>query len=159
MVEDGWIYLWGEKCNRIYLGRVAAGKASIPDEYQAWDGSDYVADRKMAVPVLQNMAHGGFHRSCLFKPSCGWKYMFIGVSGEGTSKVLMSVATRLEGPWIEFHELFTAEGIDCHIGYKYCVYGHPWAFGDGELLVTWSEHWPGGVVAGKVTFEMEDSSG
>ena len=53
----------------------------------------------------------------------------------------------------------TGRGIDVPDKYIYCVYPHPWVFGDnnGELFVTWSEQWPGGVIGAKIKFEMSKS--
>ena len=69
----------------------------------------------------------------------------------------MGWANSPQGPW-KFTHIADAADIGGPEGYKYAMYPHPWAFeeSDGELMVTWSEHWPGGVVAAKLTFEMED---
>ena len=76
--------------------------------------------------------------------------------------------SRLEGNSLEkspskwrwtLTRLCTASGIDRPIGFMYCMYPHPWAFNEeeGELLVTWSENWPGGVVGAKVKLSMGNS--
>ncbi len=70
----------------------------------------------------------------------------------------MAAAGRLEGPFEKLHVVCVAQRLLGPDGYRYCVYPHPWAFReeDGELLISWCEHWPGGVVAAKVSFEMVD---
>lgn len=138
------------------LARVPVGHPLVKEAYEYWDGQEYVRDMTKAVPVLWGVSQGCIFRSRLFPKGQGKDYIFLGVGSGGTSKVLMNVAAQLEGPWNEWHELFTAMGLNQKEGYKYCVYPHQWAFGEdkGELMVTWSEHWPGGVVAAKVKFEM-----
>jgi hypothetical protein len=116
----------------------------------------YVLSMAQAQPVLVDFQQGAIYPTKLFRPHLGLDYLFLGVRNTADSCVMMSVAQHLEGPWLDWHELFVAPGIDCNEGFKYCMYPHPWAFKekDGELMVTWCEHWPGGVVAGKVKFEM-----
>ena len=70
---------------------------------------------------------------------------------------MVGAATTLEGPW-ELFPVYTARPLDDgdEYSYMYCIYPHDWAFDEeyGMLMVTWSEHWPGGVVAAKLTFKM-----
>lgn len=91
----------------------------------------------------------------MFAPETGVKYVFIGVNRWADSGIMMGCSKSLEGPF-EMFKVAEATGIDHKDNYMYCIYPHPWAFKevDGELMVTWSEHWPGGVVAAKLTFQM-----
>ena len=139
------------------LGRVNTSLPLTKSAYEFWNGSAYVKDWTAARPVMHGLAQGEVYRSNLFCPGEGKDYVFIGVSNQATSKVLMSVAGQLEGSWQDWFELFTATSLDYSAGYRYCIYPHPWAFReqDGELMVTWCEPFPGGVIAAKVKFQMQ----
>ncbi|KAI9717897.1 MAG: hypothetical protein M1812_004424 [Candelaria pacifica] len=134
--EGSHYYLWGHHGTDILLARVPHTGHN-------------------AAPVMDHMQHGAIYKSGLFGPGKGTNYVFIGINSWADSQVVIGVAAQREGPF-EFKKLFEAEGIEQKEGYKYCIYPHPWAFDEekGELMVTWSEHWPGGVVAAKVKFEM-----
>lgn len=94
----------------------------------------------------------------MFAPELGLKYVFIGVNSYGDSKINMGCSRSLEGPY-EMFQIADATGID-QDGYMYCIYPHPWAFReeDGELMVSWSEHWPGGVIAAKLKFQQGEEA-
>ncbi|KAI9883434.1 MAG: hypothetical protein M1823_004808 [Watsoniomyces obsoletus] len=153
---DGYFYLWGHRGADVLLARVRTDRTLDRSAYQVWNGSGYGGIITDAKPVMKNFAQGQFYRSSLFEPGQGRDFIFVGCDMSGSSSVLMATAPCLEGPWEEFIPLFSAPNLDGPDGYRYCMYPHPWAFkeADGELLVTWSEHWPGGVIAAKVKFEM-----
>jgi len=154
LVENGYIYLWGHHGKHIMLGRVAVMSDPFKrSAYTFWNGEGYVADMDSAKPAFSDKQHGGIYRSKLFHPSEDKNYIFIGVGTGGDSKVIMGTAPKLEGPW-EFLNLFQATGLKCFNPFMYCIYPHPWAFDakEGELMVTWSEPYPGGVIAAKVKF-------
>ncbi|KAI9765870.1 MAG: hypothetical protein M1835_007308 [Candelina submexicana] len=155
--EGGHYYLWGHHGTDILLARVPHTGVQDRDAYEFWNGGDWVSDWHYAAPVMDHMQHGAIYKSRLFGPGQGTNYIFIGVNSWADSCVMMGVAAQREGPF-EFTNLFEAQGIDQKEGYKYCIYPHPWAFKEeeGELMVTWSESWPGGVVAAKVKFEMSE---
>ncbi|KAI9784213.1 MAG: hypothetical protein M1816_001035 [Peltula sp. TS41687] len=160
LVKDGYAYLWGHHENDVLLGRVNTRQPLLKSAYEFWNGSTYVKDWRAAQPVMHGMSQGEVYRSNLFWPGQGRDYVCIGVSSQATSKILMSVAGQLEGPWQEWFEIGDATSLDCPSGYRYCIYPHPWAFReqDGELMVTWCEPWPGAVIAAKLTFEREKES-
>ncbi|KAI9839776.1 MAG: hypothetical protein M1837_002015 [Sclerophora amabilis] len=153
--EGVFIYLWGHQGDSIVLGRVRSNLAYSKNAYQYWNGEQYVSNVRDAKPIMHQMQHGAFWRSKLFCPGQGRDYVFVGVNSFGDSKVLMATAAQIEGPW-EMTELCMAQPINHPSSFLYCVFPHPWAFKeeDGELMVTWSEQCPGGVVAAKLKFEM-----
>jgi hypothetical protein len=149
-------YLWGHRGDDIVLARVRDDVVHNKDAYLFWDGDRYVEDFRRAAPVLRSYQHGQFFRSNFFGPSLPW--VFVGCTSFGDSKVMMAAAANLEGPWADMTAVCTGRGINITNGYIYCVYPHPWVFGDdtGELFVTWSEQWPGGVIGAKLKFEMSE---
>ncbi len=153
---DGYYYLWGHHGADVLLARVRTDRTLDKTAYEVWNGSGYGGEVADAKPVLRDFAQGQIYRSNLFAPGQGRDYVLIGVDMSGSSAVVMATAPCLEGPWEEFVPLFSAPNLEGPTGYRYCMYPHPWAYNeaDGELLVTWSEHWPGGVIAAKVKFEM-----
>ncbi|KAI9821126.1 MAG: hypothetical protein M1827_003860 [Pycnora praestabilis] len=157
MTRDGHYHLWGHHDGKILLAKVPVAEVENRAAYEFWNGEAYVADWGWAVPVMAQMQHGAVWESRLFGPGRGHDFVFVGVSSAGDSKVRMGTAPRLEGPW-KFSDVFEALGKDYPDGYMYCMYPHPWAFREeeGELMVSWSEHWPGGVVAAKLVFAMDD---
>ncbi|KAI9672372.1 MAG: hypothetical protein M1817_003394 [Caeruleum heppii] len=159
LLEDGWVYLWGTRAGEIFLARVRPLYALRRETYEYWNGYGYVADCGAAKPVLKDMQQGAIYRTKLFHWKLGYTHAFIGVNRFGDSKVMMGLATRLEGPY-EMFPIADATGINERGGYMYCMYPHPWAFKeeDGELMVTWSEHWPGGVIGAKLKFDMGEAA-
>lgn len=154
LVEGAFIYLWGDHNSDIILARVPKQLPTTRSAYKFWNGQKYVAEWTAAVPVMKDMQHGAFFKSTLFGSERPW--VFVGCSKWGDSLVLLAAENTLEGPWKEFSSLGQASGINHPNGYMYCMYPHPWAYeaSDGELLVTWAEHWPGEVVAAKITLQM-----
>lgn len=157
VMHEDFIYLWGDHKGSTILARVSKYLPTTKHAYRYWNGERYVEDWRHAVPVLQDIQHGSFFNSGLFGPERRW--VFVGCSKFGTSMVMMGAEARLEGPW-SLTPLFRADYLDQPQGYRYCMYGHPWAYDaeQGELLVTWSEGWPGGVVGAKVKLVTGNSS-
>jgi hypothetical protein len=160
--DDGYIYLYGNRDFEIYIGRVRARHpeqkgAYARSAYEFFDGERFGKDPGRAKPIMSGYVQGGVFKSKFFHPSHNVNYLFVGCNNFGDSKIFMGWASSPQGPW-EFTHIADATDIGGPEGYKYAIYPHPWAFeeSDGELMVTWSEHWPGGVVAAKLTFEMED---
>ena len=156
LVHNDHIYLWGDLDGKIYLARVSNYKLTSRDSYEFWDGFEYVRDWQRAIPVLEDIQHGAFLPSHIFGRDRPW--IFVGCTKWADSQVMIGAECRLEGPWT-LTPLFTASGIHRPDNYMYCMYPHPWAFEEeqGELLITWSEHWPGGVVGAKVKLTMGNS--
>ena len=152
--ENGFNYLWGHHNEGVYLARVKCLSALDRSMYEYWDGSTYTSDWESSVPVFKNLQHGAIYPTKLFAPEHNINYVFIGVSSFADSCIIMGCAETLEGPYETF-TIAKASGINGD-GYMYCIYPHPWAFKeeDGELMVTWSEKWPGGVVAAKLKFKQ-----
>ncbi|KAI9800496.1 MAG: hypothetical protein M1825_004044 [Sarcosagium campestre] len=153
--EGGYIYLWGFYQSNLLLARVKVAFALTKSAYEFWDGYEYGKDWKKAEAVTEGVQHGKFYRSKLFEPGTGHDYVFVGVATSGTSQIVMGTAPRIEGPW-KMQDLCGAPGIEYPDGFKYCIYPHPWCFReeDGEMLVTWCEQFPGGVIAGKIRLEI-----
>lgn len=156
LVHNDRLYLWGDLDGKIYLARVSKYKPTSRDSYEFWNGCTYVQDWQRAAPVLEEIQHGAFIHSNIFGTKRPW--VFIGCTKWADSQVMIGAEANLEGPWT-LTSLFTASGIHQPDKYMYCMYPHPWAFDEdeGELLVTWSEHWPGGVVGAKVKLVMGNS--
>ena len=157
LVENGYIYLWGHHHNMVLLARVRVGLVLSRSAYEFWNGEEYTIDPRSAAPIFMNTQHGGIFRSNLFAPDSGIRYVFIGVSADGDSKINMGCSKTLEGPF-EMFKIADARGLT-QDGYTYCIYPHPWACReeDGDVLVTWSEAWPGGVVASRLRFQMGEA--
>lgn len=156
LVHNDMVYLWGDLDGKIYLARVSKYKPTSRSSYEFWDGLTYVSDWQKAVPVMEGVQHGEFVHSPLFGVDRPW--IFIGCTKWADSQVMIGAEGRLEGPW-HLTRLFTANGIHYPDNYMYCIYPHFWSLdsADGQLLVTWSEHWPGGVVGAKVNLAMGNS--
>lgn len=152
LLENDWLYLWGESGDSIILARVYKYYSEHRDQYNFWNGKTWVERWQEAIPVLCEVPQGAIFRSELFGKERPW--VFVGVNKWADSKVQVAASKKLEGPW-ELTAVTTAKGIDVDDGYKYCIYPHGWAFDakNAELMVTWSEHWPGGVIAAKLKFE------
>lgn len=156
LVYNDRVYLWGDLDGKIYLARVSKYKPTSRDSYEFWDGFGYVREWQRAIPVLRDIQHGAFVHSHIFGSDRPW--IFVGCTKWADNQVMIGAECRLEGPWT-LTPLFTASGIHQPDNYMYCMYPHPWAFNEeeGELLVSWSEHWPGGVVGAKVKLAMGNS--
>ncbi|KAH0559281.1 hypothetical protein GP486_004205 [Trichoglossum hirsutum] len=162
--DDGYIYLYGNLNFEIYIGRVRARHpeakgAYARSAYEYFDGEKFGKDLSRVKPIMSGYAQGGVFKSRLFHPSRNANYLFVGCNNFADSKIIMGWASTPQGPW-EFTHIADAVDVGGPKGYKYTMYPHTWAFEEsqGELMVTWSEHWPGGVVAAKLVFEMEDKS-
>lgn len=98
------------------------------------------------MQTFTDVLYGAVIKSLLFGARKDW--VFVGCSRQADNQVMMGAAARLEGPW----ELTKT----CKVGGTDCIYPHPWVYDDaqGELMVSWSEGKPGGVAAGRLSFEM-----
>jgi len=150
-----FIYLYGNfeyggrPGHNIVLARVHQDSLENAEQYTYWNGKEYVSDSNEAVPVFEKMQAGMVFRSELFGSSR--PFVFVGNNGWADSKVVIGASASLEGPW-ETQTVYLAEGINFKETTMYCMYPHLWAskIEEGELMVTWSEQWPGGVVAAKL---------
>ncbi|KAA6416020.1 MAG: hypothetical protein FRX48_00739 [Lasallia pustulata] len=156
VLHEEHIYLWGHHGKDVVLARVPKDSPWQRDKYSFWDGEGYVPWWQAAVPVVKDVQHGAIIKSSLFGKDRPW--VFIGCTKWLDSMVMIGAAASLEGPW-ELIPLFKATGIDYPQLKMYCMYPHQWAFAeeDGELMVTWSEEWPGNVVAAKLKFQQGDN--
>ncbi|KAI4088539.1 MAG: hypothetical protein LQ344_005973 [Seirophora lacunosa] len=152
LVEGDMVYLWGQKDGDVFLARVGKEYCHQWFHYEFWNGSRYVSMINEAMPVLQDLQQGQIFKSDLFGSCLPW--VFIGVTKWADSKVMIGAASSIEGPW-DIRPLFKAEGIAKPDAYQYCMYAHPWAANarQGQLLVSWCDPWPGGVILAKVTFD------
>ena len=157
-IADGdYVYLYGDRPDgKIILARVYSGRhASRLEEKDAhyyWDGSNWVHDWRKAAVVIEGMQQGAIVRSRLFGEDRPW--LFVGTSKWADSQVFMGASVRLEGPW-KIEAVCKAEGIKEPTStgkWMYCIYPQLWASNEGnaELMVTWSEQYPGGVIAARV---------
>jgi len=155
IVDGSFIYLYGNfdhgdrPGNNIVLARVHKDQLEHAHHYTYWNGEEYVSNPDEAVPVFEQMQAGMVFRSKLFGPSR--PFVFVGNNGWVDSKVVIGASASLEGPW-ETQTVCQATGVKHKDTIMYCMYPHLWAskVKEGELMVTWSEQWPGGVVAAKL---------
>ncbi|KAI4152764.1 MAG: hypothetical protein L6R39_001734 [Caloplaca ligustica] len=152
LVEGDTVYLWGQKGTDVFLARVPKENCQQLHRYTFWNGREYVDQMHMAVPVLRDFQQGQIFKSELFGPGLPW--VLIGVTRWADSMVMVSAASRIEGPW-DVRPLFQARGIKTPDTYQYCAYPHPWGANaqDNQLLVSWCDHWPGGVILANVRLD------
>ena len=165
ILEGSDIYLYGDIFTNgdtnIILARVSRNCISDKGWYRYWNGTEYVKDYNEAVPVMKDLRQGSIIRSRLF--GAGRPWIFVGCNKWADSQVLIGASAALEGPW-ELTAATRAQGIDFPVGgdsWMYCMYPHLWASDEkeAELMVTWSEKWPGGVVAAKLKFAAIGDAG
>lgn len=156
MLHDGFIYLWGFHNKHLVLAQVPANLPHLRYEYRYWNGFGYVENISHAKQIMAGMQQGAIIKSNLFGKEKPW--VVVGCTCWGDSKLMIGAAESLEGPW-ELTQVTDATGIDVPSGFMYCMYPHVWASEaeKGQLAVSWSEHWPGGVVMAKLTFAMRKS--
>ena len=162
-VDEGFVYLWGDLPDgKIVLARVEQRFVDDRDEYCYYCGVDQDGEARQwlkkewwkATPVLEGIQQGAIVRSMLFGPDR--PFVFFGTSKWADSSLFMGANARLEGPW-ELQPVFRAEGIRETTDkgkWMYCFYPQLWASEEEkrEVVVTWSEQWPGGVVAARIKF-------
>ncbi|KAL9075500.1 MAG: hypothetical protein Q9161_001572 [Pseudevernia consocians] len=156
LFHNGNVYLWGDDLDgQIILARVDQYKTAHREHYEYWDGSDWVPRWHDAIPVLHDVQHGAIIHTNLFGE--GKPFVFVGVNKQADSMVQIGAAAEIQGPF-DLTAVCVATGIDHDEKYKYCIYPHPFASNvpKRELMVTWSEHWPGGVIAAKLKFKIDE---
>lgn len=156
LAHENWVYLWGERpdCD-IILGRVYKYATHDPHQYQYWDGAKWTNHWQEATSVFHDIPQGAVVQSRLFGKEKPW--LFVGVNKWADSMLQIGASAKLEGPW-DLIPLCKAKGIDNDKEFMYCMYPHIWASNDHkqELIVTWSEHCPGGVVGAKLKFKIDE---
>ena len=157
LVEGDFIYLWGTFKKDVVLAQVPINLPHVRSEYRYWNGVGYVENIGHAKPLMYGMQQGAVFKSNLFGKDKPW--VVVGCTYWVDSCVMMGAAASLEGPW-ELTTVTRATGInEWHLN-MYCMYPHTWVFDaeNGELAITWSEHWPGNVIMAKLKFVMRMSS-
>ena len=157
-ITDGdFIYLYGDRPDgEIILARVYRGpfddRRGEKEEYYFWNGWDWALDWHQAAVVIEGMRQGAIVRSKLFGEAR--PFIFVGTSKWADSKVYMGASAKLEGPW-KLEAVCEVDGIReprSKGKWMYCIYPQLWASDEenAELMVTWSEQYPGGVIAGRI---------
>ena len=151
------IYLFGDRPDgKIILARVSSldldRDLAQRQSYRFWNGADWVPEWESAAVVIEGMQQGAIVRSKLFGDDR--PFLFVGTSKGADSQVYMGASATLEGPW-EMNPVCKAEGINEQTSkgkWMYCIYPQLWASDEekAELMLTWSEQCPGGVVAAKI---------
>ena len=156
LFHEGHVYLWGHRPDgQLILARVEQYDTALRDRYEYWNGSNWVPHWHDAVPVLHDVQHGAIIHTNLFgrdKP-----FVFVGVNKGADSMVQIGAAAEVQGPF-DLTAVCKATGIDYDEKYKYCIYPHLFASNvpKRELMVSWSEHPPGGVIAAKLKFKIDE---
>lgn len=157
-ISDGdYIYLYGDRPDgkivlaRVYNGRYESRLAE-KEAHHYWDGTEWVQDWQKAAVVIEGMQQGAIVRSGLFGEER--PFLFVGTSKWADSQVFMGASVRLEGPW-KLEAVVQVEGIKEPTStgkWMYCIYPQLWASEEekAELMVTWSEQCPGGVIAARI---------
>ena len=157
LLDGDTIYLYGQipgGCN-IGLAKVPKESATNREAYKCWSGSRWCkTEVDKPTPVYSDMQQGAIVRSTFFGTDT--PYVFLGNNKWADSKIRIGRSKSPQGPW-KFFEVTQVRGIDHPEDYMYCIYPHFWAPSDKEasLMVTWSEHFPGGVVAGELQFKFD----
>ena len=156
LLHEGHVYLWSDRPDeQKILARVGQYDTAYPDRYEYWSGSDWVPGWHDAVPVLPDVQHGAIIHTNMFgrdKP-----FVFVGVNKTTDSMVQIGAAAEIQGPF-DLTAVCRATGIDNDEKYNHCIYPHLFASDvpKRELMVTWSEHPPGGVIAAKLKFKIDE---
>lgn len=159
--------------NPVFVCRVPHADKSylFPERYTYWDGetfspappiSESKGKRPHLEPVLFNILTGTVFHTTLFSSNNEGLFAMIGCDGSGDGKVRLKIAENPWGPWRGEGWLLDLETEDRgYTGVKSCVYAHLWAsdLEQGELVLSWSEPWPGGVEMIKIGFEMVKNGG
>ena len=155
ILNGDFIYLYGDNGNNnIVLARVPTDIENDPlmcdkNSYMYWNGAGYVQDPSQALAVFNGVSQGSVVRTKLFGPEM--PFLFVGNGAWGSSKILMGASPHLEGPW-DLKEVCMTSGIKIKDKYRYCIYPHIWASDEekAELVVSWSEPYPGGVIMARL---------
>ncbi|PGH32242.1 hypothetical protein GX50_04973 [[Emmonsia] crescens] len=152
-VDNQWYYLWGRYCADIYLARVSLLHPFEREYYQFWNGYSFTGDITMISPVLTGYAHGTIYKTKLFGHTYEWA--FVGSTDWEDCAVMMGAAKDPQGPF-EITQIASGEKLHESGTFADCVYAHPWALKEslGEVLVSWREKWPGGIIGAKFQFQM-----
>ena len=107
----------------------------------------------IAQPVLFNMEHGAVVHTPLFGKDK--QFLFVGENKQADNMVQIGVAERPQGPF-DLMPICKATGINNDKEHRYCMYPNIFASNipKRELVITWSEHPPGGVIAAKLKFKI-----
>ena len=173
IAEGDWLYLFGDRPGdgKIILARVYnapivyvqsyEGRLTDPACYYYWDGAYWTWDWRRAAVIFEGMQQGAIVRSKLF--GSARPFLFVGTSKWADSIVYLGASATLEGPW-EVWPVCYANGIGqrlCMGRFMYCIYPHLWASDEerAELVVTWSEQYPGGVVTARIKLAPIEGGG
>ncbi|KAG4432004.1 hypothetical protein IFR05_012510 [Cadophora sp. M221] len=165
LADDDHIYLYGqvsETDKDIRIARVHANHADIREKYEFFDGKGWNKEIRKGTYIIKDMQHGQVFRSKMFGATEKYEWVFIGVNGQGDSRVQMGRAKNPEGPWdIRLTDVQLYPTAPLWPGqFIYCVYPHPWAdetHENGDLTISWSEGgMKGHVLMSKIRFQMED---
>ena len=155
MILGEHVYCFGLHRDFLMLARVAKATPQRREAYEFWTGTEYDMDFKLLAPLLPKgmLMQGAVIQSPLFGDTR--PFVMVGCSQHADSKLMVSAAEKIEGPW-ELHAVCEMAGFDRPGDFRYCMYPHQWASAEkeGQLLVTCSEPWPGSVVGSKLQFEV-----
>lgn len=138
----------------------------FPERYTYWDGEIFSPAPSSGVfkyrgphlePVLFNILSGTVFHTTLFSDTQDGLFLMVGCDGSGDGKVRFKISENPWGPWRGEGWLLDLETEDRgYRGVKTCVYAHLWAsdLERGELVLSWSEPWPGGIEMVRIGFEM-----
>ena len=108
----------------------------------------------VAQPVLVDVEHGAIVHTPLFGKAK--QFLFVGANKQADNMVQIGVAERPQGPFDLMPICKTMGNID-DVKQKCCIYPHIFASNipKRELVITWGEHQPGGIMAAKLKFKID----
>ena len=108
----------------------------------------------IAQPVLFDVEHGAIVHTPLFGKDK--QFLFVGANKQADNMVQIGVAERPQGPF-DLIPICKTIGVDQDEKPKCCIYPHIFASNipKRELVITWGEHEPGGIIAAKLKFKID----
>ncbi|KAL7269911.1 hypothetical protein RUND412_007404 [Rhizina undulata] len=184
LLHGNHIYLYGPRLKsqarpntmqNIFLCRVPYRDKLylFSDNYEFWNGTQFAPSQSNLRPVMQNLESGTIFHTHAFGDIASYgipspngrghgTFIFVGCNNTGDNKVRLKTAPSPWGPWSGDEWILDLSKEERgNRGVKSCIYAHVWAssLDKGQLTISWSEPWPGGVEMAKIRFAMEESKG
>lgn len=108
----------------------------------------------IAQPALFDVEYGAIVHTPLFGKDK--QFLFVGANNQADNMVQIGVAERVQGPF-DLMPICKATNINHDEKHRCCIYPHIFASNipKRELVITWGEHPPGGIIAAKLKFKID----